>query len=1048
MKKSSFRYLLITLAVAIAGCELEPPRNYGSPCTNFSFIWTDGNQTVVRSPDVPAEYALNFQTDMCPANAPFCTKLLADRIGDNIYPEELFCSDRRESCPPNSHPSAEGCERDSANHCGDTNVNCLDINKGVDKAECIDGPRGKECSTIKCLDTFALLDSQCKRGDECCGSYCNDCSRHVPQQVCYSLDAINMECGDGCPDDANLECNGVCINPDTNVVFCGSDDSCALHYCAADDGWRNGSCIKGKCEASDCLFGYHLGKDNGRSICIPDTPEACGKSRLNCRDEIAHSTQVDCVLGRCVAKECEAGYNAYNNACIETQETKCGSVSCGLHQVCNTETYICECEQGYTDCGGQCYDLTSSALHCGSCTNECRMAYADSSCANSQCVYNCQKGYTFNEEIGACESLRTCEPGKFDCNNNGLLCCECAGACDTNKCDNSVCEPLVPCREPTACATECCIENMCVAKSQCGTPCESDTHPYGNDCEPDDNENCGEHGNSCNVENADNACIGGICSFECFDNFHAFDNACEPDDNNNCGTHGHACDVADANNVCNAGKCEFTCVSGFVKTSDGSGCEASVCTSGDTSCSTQGSTGFYRTCSDNGWSEAVECEDGNSCKDEDTCGDCINGSKICSDSTHYQVCSTGSWDAEVACEAPTNGSAICDEGICDFTCDDGFTSDGTNCIENNGYCANNNATRCVNDGTTGKIQICSNHEWTEQSTCDSNHSCNSEGTGCGECIEGAKQCSGRTPQTCNHGSWSGSTECTANRICNNGSCVFCPIFQHVYDNECEDNDNTNCGEHGKACTTSSVSNSTAVDCSTGICSATECKSFFTTNGRACCNTRLLGGELIIDNSSSCNYKCSSGFDDCSGICVDLNHNNSNCGECGHSCESGETCSNGNCIGCGTDQLYCNGLCVNYNTDNNNCGECGKSCDTANGYVCTMGHCVGSVTINNCPDNTYTDCEGDGSLCCPSGVSCDDPKAGIKCANLHPIPNCNTGFHPYNGDCEADSHYNCGSHGNTCTASQQCCQDPNTHISTCVSTGSGPVDTICNVVLEP
>ena len=92
----SFRYLFITLAVVIAGCELDPPREFGEPCEDFSYIWTNGNDFVMRSSDIPPEYAVNFQIDMCPKSAPFCIKLLGDRIGDDIIPEELFCSDRRE----------------------------------------------------------------------------------------------------------------------------------------------------------------------------------------------------------------------------------------------------------------------------------------------------------------------------------------------------------------------------------------------------------------------------------------------------------------------------------------------------------------------------------------------------------------------------------------------------------------------------------------------------------------------------------------------------------------------------------------------------------------------------------------------------------------------------------------------------------------------------------------------------------------------------------------------------------------------------------------
>ncbi len=45
--------------------------------------------------------------------------------------------------------------------------------------------------------------------------------------------------------------------------------------------------------------------------------------------------------------------------------------------------------------------------------------------------------------------------------------------------------------------------------------------------------------------------------------------------------------------------------------------------------------------------------------------------------------------------------------------------------------------------------------------------------------------------------------------------------------------------------------------------------------------------------------CNTGFNDCSGVCVNLNTNNQNCGSCGNICTTAQSCSAGLCVA-GTD----------------------------------------------------------------------------------------------------------------------------------------------------
>ena len=92
------------------------------------------------------------------------------------------------------------------------------------------------------------------------------------------------------------------------------------------------------------------------------------------------------------------------------------------------------------------------------------------------------------------------------------------------------------------------------------------------------------------------------------------------------------------------------------------------------------------------------------------------------------------------------------------------------------------------------------------------------------------------------------------------------------------------------------------------------------------------------------------------LCVNKNSEPFHCGECGNSCPQGNACINGACSACpaGTTfdgasrtckcldftKEFCAGVnrCVDTKTDPSNCGACGNSC--ASGQTCTNGQCQG------------------------------------------------------------------------------------------------------------
>ena len=124
--------------------------------------------------------------------------------------------------------------------------------------------------------------------------------------------------------------------------------------------------------------------------------------------------------------------------------------------------------------------------------------------------------------------------------------------------------------------------------------------------------------------------------------------------------------------------------------------------------------------------------------------------------------------------------------------------------------------------------------------------------------------------------------------------------------------------------------------------------------------------------------CHDGFTWCNGHCVELSLDIGNCGACGNSCPSGQSCVNGTC-GCKAGKTLCNGVCSDLNTNTDNCGSCGVACTA--GQYCQYGECLCSSGTTNC-NGTCTSTQSDPNNCgscgnqCPVGQVCTSG----QCAN--------------------------------------------------------------------
>jgi hypothetical protein len=140
-------------------------------------------------------------------------------------------------------------------------------------------------------------------------------------------------------------------------------------------------------------------------------------------------------------------------------------------------------------------------------------------------------------------------PNLQSCEENTDTACAALDSSDVKNCLTDMAE-----------GTGVCTNGKCILKQ-----CSGDKHVYENICEPNDNENCGEHGIKCNADEIKNgktfSCSGGTCKVTaCADNYHIYNNTCEVNSIENCGQHGTNCknEITGGTGACQNGKCVAT----------------------------------------------------------------------------------------------------------------------------------------------------------------------------------------------------------------------------------------------------------------------------------------------------------------------------------------------------------------------------------------------------------------------------------------------------------------------------------------------------------
>ncbi len=342
--------------------------------------------------------------------------------------------------------------------------------------------------------------------------------------------------------DANLDapcpgglvyCGGSCIDPQTDLAFCGAAAGCiGSTACLGAE-----RCTAGRCEL-DCApgeiacGGACVDPSSDRTHCGADT---------ECMGGTACATGELCAIGACSAT-CPVGLNACGDRCVDPLSDRAfcgaaadctGGATCFAGEACSFGVCTTSCPAGQIACGGRCVDTLTDRAYCGAiadCSGGTTCS-AGQVCVGGTCATSCPGGQiacggrcvdTLTDRT-YCGASPTCTGGR-PC-ASGEVCT--AGACVTS-CPGGQVACFGRCIDPLTDRTFCGASAMCTGGSACTTRqlCTSGT---------------------CTCTAPERDCGGGVCVDIRFDP-------------SNCGMCGRVCDPTEA---CTGSTCTPLGGSGF-----------------------------------------------------------------------------------------------------------------------------------------------------------------------------------------------------------------------------------------------------------------------------------------------------------------------------------------------------------------------------------------------------------------------------------------------------------------------------------------------------
>ena len=177
----------------------------------------------------------------------------------------------------------------------------------------------------------------------------------------------------------------------------------------------------------------------------------------------------------------------------------------------------------------------------------------------------------------------------------------------------------------------------------------------------------------------------------------------------------------------------------------------------------------------------------------------------------------------------------------------------------------------------------------------------------------------------------------------------------------------------------------------------------------------------------------------------------NCGRHGERCNADQVCDRSNegrsakcsdkCTVVGTTN--CNSLCVDIKNNPLHCGACNNVCNLSNSVssTCADSKCIATGCKSGyhlyngaCEAHSNEHCGVHGTAC-NAGVRANGNTFSCS-SGICVATSCNSGYHRYNNGCEANSNTNCGSHGTKCTKTNATAVSCSTGVCKATSCKSG------------
>lgn len=445
----------LVVAVAIVGCHCGAETETAAGDTCHAEGERDGNLTCVDGEWVQDEADAGFtdiiEGDACEpeSHEEFCERY---EVECGSFTGEDNCGHERnvhcEEFDGYTCEDSETCVYADDNNNLDTNT-CRCPELGDDPAREICNYADAECGTVDAEDVceaWAGLGEvecgECDGGDECGEEIDNVC---------------------GCP----CEIDGQCYvdgdsSPDEECLICDPDESSEA-FTEAEDGTE---CEEtGICEGGECICEQDEAECDGTCVDLDSNRDHCGECDTACDDNEV------CDDGECT-EGCSDDEALCDGMCVDTDTDTDHCGECDSACSTDDDTATAECDEGAcviecddeneTYCTDACTDTDTDEDHCGECGSECSTDIdgAIAQCIDGECEISCEDdAHTLCEDEQICANL----------DNDEDHCGECGNECgDTQVCFNETCEgPGGSCEGDGDCLpNQQCCDDECIAMNQ------------------------------------------------------------------------------------------------------------------------------------------------------------------------------------------------------------------------------------------------------------------------------------------------------------------------------------------------------------------------------------------------------------------------------------------------------------------------------------------------------------------------------------------------------------------------------------------------------